>query len=63
VDLFMSPPVQEEFQRILRQTHKPGRKMKGRRTGADSSAPDLTFRWRERSKSQRFSRHARKKPS
>jgi HD-GYP domain-containing protein (c-di-GMP phosphodiesterase class II) len=63
VDLFMTPPVQEEFQRILREAHKPGRKKKGRRVGADSSAPDLTFRWRERSKSQRFSRHARKKSS
>lgn len=63
VDLFITPPVQDEFQRILREAHKPGRTKKGRRTGADISAPDLTFRWRERSKSQRFSRHARKKSS
>lgn len=63
VDLFASPPLQQEFQRIMRELHKPGRKKKGRRRGEDSSAPDLTFRWRERSKSQRFSRHARKKLS
>ena len=63
VDLFMTPPVQGEFQRILREAYKPGRKKKGRRIGADSSAPDLTFRWRERSKGRTFSRQARKKSS
>ncbi len=61
VDLFMTPPVQEEFHRIMRESFKPGRKKKGRRLGADSSAPDLTFRWRERGKSKSFSRQARKK--
>ncbi|MBA3656273.1 MAG: HD domain-containing protein [Gemmatimonadaceae bacterium] len=61
VDLFMSPPVLEEVQRIMREAFKPGRKKKGRRIGADSSAPDLTFRWRERSKSKSFSRQARRK--
>lgn len=63
VDLFITPPVQEEFQCILREAHKPGRKKKGRRLGADSSAPDLTFRWRERAKSRSFSRQARKRLS
>lgn len=62
-DLFLSPPVLKEVQRIMRQIHKPGRKIKGRRKGADNAAPDLNFRWRERSRSQRFSRHARKKSS
>lgn len=63
VDLFITPPVQEEFRRIMRESFKPGRKKKGRRIGVDRDAPDLSFRWRERSKSQRFSRHARKKSS
>ncbi len=61
VDLFMTPPVQEEFQCIMRESFKPGRKKKGRRVGADSSAPDLTFRWRERGKSKSYARQARRK--
>lgn len=61
VDLFISVPMQDQFRRIMREAHTPGRQQKGRRTGTDRFAPDLTFRWREPATSPRSSRHARKK--
>lgn len=61
VDLFLSPLVLDEIGKILTESKKPERKPKWRRTGADSSAPDLNFRWRERVNEHSAARRARQK--
>ena len=47
VDLFLSPPVMHDFERVLRREHAP-RKAHGtrRQKTATWSVPDITFRWR-----------------
>lgn len=61
VDLFLSEPVLDDVQKILVESRAPGRKSKRRRTGGDSSAPDLNFRWRERVNEHSSARRARRK--
>ncbi len=49
VDLFLSPPVIKQIERVMRQANGPRKKMQNRRRGATQPVPDITFRWRLRS--------------
>ena len=54
VDLFLSPPVLAKIERAMRHAHMPRKKGRGnRRRGETQSAPDITFRWRPRSRGSR----------
>src|SRR5436190_1775558 len=50
VDLFLSRPVATRIERAMRRAHSPKRKSQNRRRGEANSAPDITFRWRPRSR-------------
>jgi HD-GYP domain-containing protein (c-di-GMP phosphodiesterase class II) len=53
VDLFLSPPVLANVEHAMRQANAPQRKRTNRRRGESQQAPDLTFRWRQRSNGPR----------
>ena len=57
VDLFLSPPVLAEIERAMRQAHARRQKRKNRRRGETQRAPDITFRWRPRSRGSRARDH------
>jgi len=53
VDLFLSPSVLPEIEQAMRRAHSPHTKNENRRRGAKKPAPDITFRWRPRSRGSR----------
>jgi HD-GYP domain-containing protein (c-di-GMP phosphodiesterase class II) len=53
VDLFLSPPVLKQIERVMRQANGPRRKRQNRRRGETQPVPDITFRWRQRSNGPR----------
>jgi putative two-component system response regulator len=53
VDLFLSPPVLARIEREMRRAHAPGSKTANRRRGESAPAPDVSFRWRPRSRGSR----------
>jgi HD-GYP domain-containing protein (c-di-GMP phosphodiesterase class II) len=53
VDLFLDPLVLANIEHVMRQAHRPQRKRDNRRHGEAQSAPDITFRWRPRSRASR----------
>jgi HD-GYP domain-containing protein (c-di-GMP phosphodiesterase class II) len=50
VDLFLRPDVLSKIERAMRQANAPRKKHKNRRRGATGPVPDITFRWRKRSR-------------
>lgn len=47
VDLFLSPPVLSDIEKLLRRAHSPRKAgQKRRRKAGSASVPDITFRWR-----------------
>jgi len=50
VDVFLSQPVIAKVETAMRRAHSPRRKDENRRRGETKSAPDITFRWRPRSR-------------
>jgi len=51
VDLFLSPPVLAKIEKAMRNANMPRKKIGGnRRRGETQPAPDITFRWRPRSR-------------
>ncbi len=53
VDIFLTPPVLAKVEKAMRQANAPQRKRTNRRRGESQSAPDVTFRWRQRSNGPR----------
>jgi HD-GYP domain-containing protein (c-di-GMP phosphodiesterase class II) len=53
VDVFLSPPVREKIEKAMRQAHMPHKNKSTRRGGEAQPAPDITFRWRSRSRGPR----------
>jgi HD-GYP domain-containing protein (c-di-GMP phosphodiesterase class II) len=53
VDVFLSRPVMAKIERAMRLAHSPHRKTENRRRGEKNDAPDITFRWRPRSRGSR----------
>jgi HD-GYP domain-containing protein (c-di-GMP phosphodiesterase class II) len=54
VELLLSPPVLAKIERAMRHAHMPQKKARGnRRRGEAQPAPDITFRWRPRSRGSR----------
>ncbi len=53
VDVFLSRPVLARIERAMRLAHSPHRKSENRRRGKRNGAPDITFRWRPRSRGSR----------
>jgi len=52
-DVFLSPPVLARIEKAMRQANMPQRKHTNRRSGEAQPAPDITFRWRPRSRGSR----------
>jgi HD-GYP domain-containing protein (c-di-GMP phosphodiesterase class II) len=50
VDVFLSEPVIAKVEDAMRQAHAPRRAGEKRRRGERESVPDVTFRWRTRSR-------------
>jgi len=50
VDLFLTKPVMEKIEKAMRQAHAHRRDGEKRRRGGKESVPDVTFRWRTRSR-------------
>ena len=50
VDLFLSKPVLDKIEKAMRQAHAPRRDGEKRRRGEREAVPDVTFRWRTRSR-------------
>jgi HD-GYP domain-containing protein (c-di-GMP phosphodiesterase class II) len=50
VDLFLSKPVLDKIAKAMRQAHAPRRDGEKRRRGEREPVPDVTFRWRTRSR-------------
>jgi len=50
VDIFLSPPVLARIEKAMRRAHSPQKKSGNRRRGSSEPAPDITFRWRPRSR-------------
>lgn len=50
VDLFLNKPVIDQIEKAMRQAHSPRRVSEKRRHGERESVPDVTFRWRTRSR-------------
>ena len=50
VDLFLTKPVLEKVEQAMRRAHAPRRDGEKRRHGERESVPDVTFRWRSRSR-------------
>jgi HD-GYP domain-containing protein (c-di-GMP phosphodiesterase class II) len=53
VDVFLSPPVRAKIDKAMRQANMPHKKQSNRRRGETQPAPDITFRWRPRSRGSR----------
>jgi HD-GYP domain-containing protein (c-di-GMP phosphodiesterase class II) len=53
VDLFLSPPLLAKIEKAMREANAPQRKRTNRRRGESQAAPDITFRWRQRSNGPR----------
>jgi len=53
VDVFLSPPVRAKIESAMRQAHMPHKSQSNRRRGEAQRAPDVTFRWRPRSRGSR----------
>jgi HD-GYP domain-containing protein (c-di-GMP phosphodiesterase class II) len=53
VDLFLSPSVLAKIEEAMREAHMPQQKRDKRRRGQIRRAPDITFRWRPRSRGSR----------
>ena len=57
IDLFLSPPVLSQIEKEMRRSHGPARKSDNRRHGATKAGPDITFRWRPRSRGSQSRDH------
>jgi len=57
IDLFLSPPVLSQVEKEMRRSHGPARKSDNRRHGATKAGPDITFRWRPRSRGSQSRDH------
>jgi HD-GYP domain-containing protein (c-di-GMP phosphodiesterase class II) len=53
VDVFLSPPVRAKIEKAMREAHTPNKGKSNRRRGAAQPMPDVTFRWRPRSRGSR----------
>jgi HD-GYP domain-containing protein (c-di-GMP phosphodiesterase class II) len=53
VDLFLSRPVLSKIEKAMRRALGPHKQTASRRRGEKKSAPDITFRWRPRSRGSR----------
>ena len=53
VDFFLSPPVRAKIEKAMRQAHMPHKNQSNRTRGEAERAPDVTFRWRPRSRGSR----------
>lgn len=53
VDVFLSPPVRAKIEKAMREAHMPHKSRNNRRRGEAQPAPDVTFRWRPRSRESR----------
>ncbi len=53
VDVFLSPPVRAKIEEAMREVNKPHKNLDYRRHGGAQPAPDITFRWRPRSRGPR----------
>jgi HD-GYP domain-containing protein (c-di-GMP phosphodiesterase class II) len=53
VDIFLSQPVRARIERAMRQAHMPRKNQSNRRRGEAQPGPDVTFRWRPRSRESR----------
>ena len=53
VDLFLTPGVLSKIEHATRQSNMPHAKRKNRRRGETQPVPDVTFRWRQRSRGPR----------
>lgn len=53
VDLFLAPGVLASIEHATRQANMPHAKRKNRRRGETQPVPDVTFRWRQRSRGPR----------
>jgi HD-GYP domain-containing protein (c-di-GMP phosphodiesterase class II) len=53
VDVFLSPSVRAKIEKAMREAHTPHKGKSGRRRGAVQPTPDVTFRWRPRSRGSR----------
>ena len=50
VDVFLSPPVRAKIEKAMRQAHMPHKNKSNWRRGEAQPGPDITFRWRSRSR-------------
>ena len=50
VDVFLNPPVRAKIEIAMRKANMPQKKHSNRRRGESQPAPDVTFRWRTRSR-------------
>jgi len=58
VDLFLTRPVQAKIEKSFREANRPRKKPgPNRRQGETQSAPDITFRWRRRSREPQSQDH------
>jgi HD-GYP domain-containing protein (c-di-GMP phosphodiesterase class II) len=53
VDVFLSPPVRARIEKAMREAHMPHKAKNNRRRGDAQTMPDITFRWRPRSRGSR----------
>ncbi|MDQ6689833.1 MAG: HD domain-containing protein [Gemmatimonadota bacterium] len=53
VDVFLSPTVLSKIEKAMREAHTPQKSRGSRRHGRADRAPDITFRWRPRSRGSR----------
>jgi len=53
VDVFLNPRVRARIEDAMRQAHMPHKSHSNRRRGEAQRAPDVTFRWRSRSRGSR----------
>jgi HD-GYP domain-containing protein (c-di-GMP phosphodiesterase class II) len=52
-DVFLSLPVRAKIEEVMREVNKPHKNSSNRRRGGAEPAPDVTFRWRPRSRGPR----------
>jgi len=52
-DVFLSPAVRAKVDAVMREPFKPHKNSSNRRRGGAQPAPDVTFRWRPRSRGSR----------
>jgi HD-GYP domain-containing protein (c-di-GMP phosphodiesterase class II) len=53
VEVFLSPPIRAKIEKAMREAHMPHKSKSTRRHGAVQPTPDITFRWRPRSRGSR----------